>query len=182
MNNLENSLTKFPFLFTSMIHAWLHEDMQQVKLGGRGILLIIITPLFHYHHSIFCLIYNLWTFLFQRYSIALCFISIVIHIGMIQNYEKGLSYTQWCFLMHIDSIYFPGIIWVNYYPNNKRTNNEMNVINTRTNILYIHGCHTRTNHKKNVSGYSCKSHLGKHSLSSLKGNIQMPKFLEKIHA
>ena len=24
----------------------------------------------------------------------------------------------------------------------------MNVVTTRTNILYIHGCHTRTNHKK----------------------------------
>ena len=24
----------------------------------------------------------------------------------------------------------------------------MNVVSTRTNILYIHGCHTRTNHKK----------------------------------
>jgi hypothetical protein len=35
-----------------------------------------------------------------------------------------------------------------YYHNNKRTNNEMNVVYTRTNILYIHGCHTRTNHKK----------------------------------
>ena len=34
----------------------------------------------------------------------------------------------------------------------------MNVVNTRTNILYIHGCHTRTNHKENVSCYSCISH------------------------
>ena len=84
--------------------------------------------------------------------------------------------------MHIDSIYFPIRIWVNYYHNNKRTHKEMNVVNTRTNILYIHGCHTRTNHKKNVSCYSCKSHSGKHSLSSLKANIQMPKFLEKLHA
>jgi hypothetical protein len=50
--------------------------------------------------------------------------------------------------MHIDSLSFPVSIWVNYYHNNKRTNNEMNVVNTRTNILYIHGCHTRTNHKK----------------------------------
>ena len=67
---------------------------------------------------------------------------------MIQKYKKGLSYTQWCFLMHIDSLSFPVIIWVNYYHNNKRTNNEMNVVNTRTNILYIHGCYTRTSHKK----------------------------------
>jgi hypothetical protein len=50
--------------------------------------------------------------------------------------------------MHIDSLSFPVSIWVNYYHNNKRTNNEINVVNTRTNILYIHGCHTRTNHKK----------------------------------
>jgi hypothetical protein len=56
--------------------------------------------------------------------------------------------------------------------------NEMNVVNTRTNILYIHGCHTRTNHMKNVSCYSYKYY----SLSSLKANIQMPKFLKKIHA
>ena len=35
-----------------------------------------------------------------------------------------------------------------YYHNNKRTNNDKNVAYTRTNILYIHGCHTETNHKK----------------------------------
>jgi hypothetical protein len=50
--------------------------------------------------------------------------------------------------MHIDSIHFPVRIWENYYHNSKRKNNKMNVVNTRTNILYIHGCHTRTNHKK----------------------------------
>ena len=34
-----------------------------------------------------------------------------------------------------------------YYHNSKKINNEMNVVYTRTNILYIHGCHTRTNNK-----------------------------------
>ena len=34
----------------------------------------------------------------------------------------------------------------------------MNVVNMRTNILCIHGCHIRTNHKENVSCYSCISH------------------------
>ena len=34
----------------------------------------------------------------------------------------------------------------------------MNVVNTRTNILYIRGCHTRTNRKENVSCYSCISY------------------------
>ena len=62
--------------------------------------------------------------------------------------------------MHIDIIHFRVKIWENYYHNNKRTNNKMNVVNIRTNILYIHGCHTRTNHMKNVSCYSCKSHPG----------------------
>ena len=34
----------------------------------------------------------------------------------------------------------------------------MNVVNTGTNILCIHGCHARTNHNENVSCYSCISH------------------------
>ena len=105
---------------------------------------------------------------------------------MIHTYTKtkksGFLILNDVFIMHIDSIHFPIKIWANYYHNNKRTSNKMNVVNTKTNILYIHGCHTRTNHMKNVSCYSCKSHPGKHSLSSLKANIQMPKFLEKIHA
>ena len=109
-----------------------------------------------YHHSIFPLpsfhfsshlpFTNI--FFFQRYYVALCFISIDIHIGMIHKYAKGISYTQWCFLMNIDSLSIPTSKWVNYYHNNKRTNNEINVVYTRTNILYIHGCHTRTNHNK----------------------------------
>jgi hypothetical protein len=44
-NHLENSLTRFPFLFTSMTYAMLHEDMQKVKLG--------VGDFIHYHHSIF---------------------------------------------------------------------------------------------------------------------------------
>ena len=28
------------------------------------------------------------------------------------------------------------------------SHHQMNVVNTRTNILYIHGCHTRTDHKE----------------------------------
>ena len=49
--------------------------------------------------------------------------------------------------MHIDSLSFPVSVWLNYY-RNKKANNKTNVVNTRTNILYIHGCHTRTIHKK----------------------------------
>jgi hypothetical protein len=65
---------------------------------------------------------------------------------MFHKYEKGLSYSV--MFPYVDSLSFPVSIWVNYYHNNKRTNKEINVVNTRTNILYIHGCHTRTNHKK----------------------------------
>jgi hypothetical protein len=50
--------------------------------------------------------------------------------------------------MHIDSLYFPVRIWENYYHNKNRTSKKMNVVNTRTNIICIHGCHTRTNHNK----------------------------------
>ena len=81
----------------------------------------------------------------------------------------------------------------NYYHNNKRTNNEMNVVNTRTNILYIYGCHTRTNHKKISHAITQISHvvtLVSHTLeiflvkrtSSIKAIVQMPKSLKKIHA
>ena len=45
--------------------------------------------------------------------------------------------------MHIDHLSFPVSVWLNYY-----AAIEMNVVNTRTNIICIHGCHTRTNHKK----------------------------------
>ena len=50
------------------------------------------------------------------------------------------------FLMHIDSLWFPVSVYI--IIEEKRTENKMNVVNTRTNILCIHGCHTRTNHKK----------------------------------
>ena len=61
----------------------------------------------------------------------------------------------------------------------------MNVVNTRTNILCIHGCHTRTNHKK-ISFVTHVSHtletfIIKKTLS-IKAIVQMPKILKKIHA
>jgi hypothetical protein len=93
--NLEKSLTMLPFLFTSMTHATLHEDMQPIQLGGGG--LYSLSSL-HFSTTIipfFRLIYHLPTFFFvQRYFVALLFISIDIHIGMIHKYEKRLSYTQ----------------------------------------------------------------------------------------
>jgi hypothetical protein len=61
---------------------------------------------------------------------------------------KGFLILSDVLLMHIDSIHFPVNIWENYYHKSKRTSNKMNVVNTRTNILYINGFHTRTNHKK----------------------------------
>jgi hypothetical protein len=87
--------------------------------------------------------------------------------------------------MHIDSIHFPVKIWANYYHNSKRTNNEMNVVNTRTNILYIHGCHTRTNHKKIsekmsvVTCYSCKSHPGNIYYHHSKPTFRCQNFLRR---
>jgi len=68
----------------------------------------------HYHDSIssplslhfFYLIYHSPTFLFQRYFVALCFILINIHIGMLHKYyKKG-------FLMHIDSLWFLVSIYI----------------------------------------------------------------------
>ena len=44
----------------------------------------------------------------------------------------------------------------------------MKGVNTRTNILYIHGCHTRTTIRKMSVVTHVKSHPRKHSLSSLK--------------
>jgi hypothetical protein len=62
-------------------------------------------------------------------------------------------------------------IWENYYHNSKRTSNEMNVVSTRTNILYIHGCHTRTNHKK----MSVVTHVNP-ILESINYHYSKPKF------
>ena len=61
----------------------------------------------------------------------------------------------------------------------------MNVDNTRTNILWIHGCHTRTRHNK-MSVVTHESHtletfIVKNTLS-IKAIVQMPKVLKKIHA
>jgi hypothetical protein len=40
----------------------------------------------------------------------------------------------------------------------------MNVVNTRTNIFCIHGCHTRTNHKKISHVVTHISHVVTHIL------------------
>ena len=85
--------------------------------------------------------------------------------------------------MHNDAFLCTLIIyhfqWVLNYYCNEKTNNDMNVVNTRTNILCIHGCHTRTNHKK-MKVVTHALHISwKHSLlkktSSCKTKVQMPK-------
>jgi hypothetical protein len=69
----------------------------------------------------------------------------------------------------------------------------MNVVNTRTNILCIHGCHTRTNHKKILHAVTHVLHVVTHvfyileiflikKTSSIKTKVQMPKVLQNIHA
>ena len=61
----------------------------------------------------------------------------------------------------------------------------MNVVNTRTNILCIHGCHTRTNHKKMLVvthvSHTLETFTVKKTLS-IKAIVHIPKFLKKIHA
>ena len=56
-----------------------------------------------------------------------------------------------------------------------------NVVNTRTNICYTYGCHTRTNHKKNCY-HSCISNHGIiycYIPSSCEAQIQIQKFWRK---
>jgi hypothetical protein len=73
-------------------------------------------------------------------------------------------------------------IWENYYHNSKRTSNEMNVVNTRTNILYIHGCHTRTNHKKMSVVTHVNPILENIHYHYSKPTFRCQIFFEKIHA
>ena len=60
----------------------------------------------------------------------------------------------------------------------------MKVVNTRTNILYIHGFHTRTNHNEmpvvTHVFHTLETFIVKKT-SSIKSKVQMPKVLEKIY-
>ena len=61
----------------------------------------------------------------------------------------------------------------------------MNVVNTRTNILYIHGCHTRTNHKEMLVGthvfHTLETFIVKKT-SSIEAKFRCQKFLRRsIH-
>jgi len=162
-----------------MTYATLHEDMQQVQLGVRGHYSL---SSLHFSTTIipFFISFTSYEHFFSNICFPMMLYCTLLHkhwytywhdSHIYRNKKRGFLVLSDVFLMHIDSIHFPVKIWANYYHNNKRTSNEMNVVNTRTNILYIHGCHTRTNHTKNISCYSCESHPGKHSLSSLKANI-----------
>jgi hypothetical protein len=160
------------------------EDMQQVKLGGRGHYFLsslhfstIIIPFFSSHLP----------FMNIYFSTILCFTFLYKHWYTYwhdsQIYKKkGFLILNDVFLMHIDSIPFPVKIWANYYHNNKRTSNEMNVVNTRTNILYIHGYHTRTNHNKMSVVTYVNPILENIHYHHSKPTFICQKFLEKIHA
>ena len=81
---MENSLTMLYFL------SWAMSSCNQFSWGGELYSLHI-----HYHDSIssplslhFFLTYHSPTFPFQRYFVALCFIRINIHIGILHEYYK----------------------------------------------------------------------------------------------
>jgi hypothetical protein len=75
--------------------------------------------------------------------------------------------------MHVDGLSFPMHVCLKYYYN-EQTSKQMNVVNTRTNICYIHGCHTRTNHQKHQ--------LLLMYFTSWNDFIQKPKVLKNNHA
>ena len=67
----------------------------------------------------------------------------------------------------------------------QNTSKWTNVVSTRTNICYIHGCHTRTNHEKN----RCHSCISNHGMiycyipSSCKAQLQSQKLKrESMHS
>jgi hypothetical protein len=97
-------------------------------------------------------------------------------------YIKSFIILSDVFLMHIDSIYFPVKIWENYYHNNKRTNNEMNVVNTRTNILYIHGCTQEPTIRKMSVVTHVNPILENIHYHHSKPTFRCQRFLEEIHA
>jgi len=128
---------KFPHhaTFPFMNHVKLHEDMQPIQLGGEELYSLHI----HFHDSI------------SSPSLHLPFTNIYFPMILCctllpTQYWHASLILQKGFLMHIDSLWFPVSVYI--IIEEKRTENKMNVVNTRTNILCIHGCHTRTNHKK----------------------------------
>ena len=69
---------------------------------------------------------------------------------MIHNMKKRISNIHWWFIIS------NACILLNLMYCSKNTSKTTNVVNTRTNICYTYGCHTRTNHKENRC-HSCIS-------------------------
>ena len=122
-------LTMIPFLFTSMTYATLHEDMQQVKLGGRG--LYSLSSL-HFSTTIipFFISFTVYEDFFSNIYFPTILCCTLLHkhwytywhdSHIYKNQKRGFLILSDVFLMHIDSIHFPVKIWANYYHNNKRT-------------------------------------------------------------
>jgi len=70
---------------------------------------------------------------------------ILLYFGMIHNMKKRISNVHWWFIIS-NACMLSNIMYC--------IKNTSNVVNTRTNICYIHGCHIRTNHKKNVATHA----------------------------
>ena len=106
----------------------------QFSLGGGTI--VIITTFFHFHHSIF-IPFTIPKNFFSNDPLMHFTSCIDIHWYDSYPIEKRLSYTQWCSLMHIDSLWFPVkcVVTSIIITASKNKYNEMNVVNTRTNIL-----------------------------------------------
>ena len=104
--------------------------------------------------------------------INMSFPNYAIYIGMIHNMEKRLSNIHWWFI--ISNVQILCIV----------AKIQVNVVNTRTNICYTYGCHTRTNHKKNCC-HTCISNYGMiycYIPSSCKSLAIKPNFLKGINA
>jgi len=124
--------TSFPFPFHDLHYvAWGHATNS--VWGGT---IVIITTFFHYHHSIF-IPFAIPKNFFSNDPLMHFTSCIDIHWYDSYPIEKRLSYTQWCSLMHIDSLWFPVkcVVIIIIITASKNKYNEMNVVNTRTNIL-----------------------------------------------
>ena len=118
--------TSFPFPFHDLHYvAWGHATSW---VGGRP-------HFFHCHHSIF-IPFTIPKNFFSNDPLMHFTSCIDIHWHDSYQIEKRLSYTQWCSLMHIDSLWFLVKCMVTIIIiTASEKNNEMNVVNTRTNIL-----------------------------------------------
>ena len=151
-----NEFGKFPHYIPFLLFI----NLIHLKLGGGVI---------YYHFTYSSSHLPLTNMSFPNYA---------IYIGMIHNMKKRISNVNWWFIIS------NACVLLNLMYCSKNTSKRMNVVHTRTNICYIHGFHTRTNHGKN----RCHSCISNHGMiyyyipSSCKAPTTKPKFLKRINA